>query len=1152
MKNVRIRIIAGIMAVLLALPAATAAAAPSSGPSVIDNHWAKKDQQTDTVIPPSETDPVFTEVSVHDPSIVKEGDTYYVFGSHIEAAKSKDLQNWTRFTNGYATTDNALFGDLSSNLAESFDWAGENDADNLGGFSVWAPDVFWNADYVNEDGSKGAFLMYYSVSSTYIRSAIGIAASQSIEGPYEYVDTIIYSGFTAEEAYDNNSVINKKWTNTNIPALIEQGVLSESTEWFNGDGSYKNSIYPNAIDSTLFYDADGKLYMTYGSWSGGIFLLEIDKATGRPIYPGEDGETADGRLIDRYFGTKIAGGYGKSGEGPYVRYDKETGYYFLNVTYGWLGADGAYNMRLFRATSPEGPYTDALGQDAVLPGNTANDPFGNKLIGNYLFERKVGDPGTGIGIGYVSAGHNSLYFDENTDKRFIVFHTRFPQSGEFHEMRVHQLFMNEHNWPVVAPYRYTGENPVKVNEKQIAGEYQFINHGKTNAVPTVNSVLIRLNEDYSITGDVTGSWRKTGDYFANITIGDKTYDGVFVKLWDSGSQSYVMTFTAMSGDGESVWGSRLKDRTDKQLVGDVLKGTQLQLGDLTKVVSDLTLPLEGARHSQISWTSSNSDVVTAQGAVTRPESDEGPAQAVLTAIVTKGSESASKDFTVNVLPSQPSDLAARFEFDGDLTESLGSFGDGTATGNRIDNTGGTITYAEGMYGDAAAFDGNSGVKLPNGLIASNSYSVSLWLKPETLATFTTTLFGARDANNWISLQPQGPVGNQTMLWSGSTTWYDAVAGMTIAAGQWSHLAFTVEGGTVKLYVNGELKFTGTDFPDIFTNGEGQFSLGVNWWDTPYKGLIDDLRVYEGILTQQEVHELVFDPNVLVESIQLGVTNKKVFLGNTYKPAQISIAPGNAGNRHLLWSSQDESVATVDANTGEVTAVGAGMVTITATAADGSGATASYTVEVVDQPVAHYGFDGNLKDEMGGAAGTVTGNRADNTGGAITFDDGVSGQSAVFDGTSGVRLPNGLIAGDSYTVSMSLFLDQGSQYTPAFFGAQSGASWISLVPRGPGDSQPTMLWSGTAWYDANTGMQIPVGEWAHVAFTVEEGRVTVYINGAARFTGTGFPDVFKTADALFALGVNYWDTPFKGKIDELMIYDAALSAEQIQALGNAAS
>ena len=89
--------------------------------------------------------------------------------------------------------------------------------------------------------------------------------------------------------------------------------------------------------------------MTYGSWSGGIFLLEVDPATGKPMYPGEDSTTEDGRIIDRYFGIKLSGGYHQSGEGPYIVYDEKTDYYYLFVTYGGLAAKGGYNMRLFRA-----------------------------------------------------------------------------------------------------------------------------------------------------------------------------------------------------------------------------------------------------------------------------------------------------------------------------------------------------------------------------------------------------------------------------------------------------------------------------------------------------------------------------------------------------------------------------------------------------------------------------------------------------------------------------------------------------------------------------------------------------------------------------------------------------------------------------------
>lgn len=801
---------------------------------------------------PSSELPEFQNASVHDPSIVKDGDTFYVFGSHIEAAKSTDLLNWTTFTNGYKTPDNAIFGNLSSNLAGSFTWAGENDSDSKGGFAVWAPDVFWNKDYANQDGSKGAYMMYYSASSTYIRSAIGFAVSKNIEGPYIYGDTVLYSGFTRDEAYDQNSQVNKKWTNTNIQSLVDKGTLAgERAEWFNADGSFANQMYPNAIDSTLFYDKAGKLWMTYGSWSGGIFLLEIDKKTGQVLYPGEDGTTADGRLIDRYFGTKIAGGYYKSGEGPYIKYNKTTGYFYLYVTYGWLGADGGYNMRVFRSKSPDGPYVDAKGQNAVLPVDTNNEPYGNKLMGNYLFDRKVGDAGTGIGVGYVSPGHNSVFMDDKTGQQFLVFHARFPQKGEMHELRVHQVFMNKDGWPVVAPYRYTGEKLDKVKAEEIVGDYKLINHGHDNSASIVTSLSIRLNSNHKISGEAAGSWKKTSHNTAEIQVDGITYDGVFIRLWDPTIESYVMTFTAQSNEGTAIWGSRQPDTTDQEVVAAIVD--DLQLGATANIIADLTLPLDGSRGAQITWKSSDVNVVSETGVIKRPQAGADPVSAVLTATITKGSATATKALNITVLPYKAVGLAAQYSFEDNLLDTTGKFEAGTITGNRIDNTeNGTITYVSGKNGKAANFDSASGIRLPNGLISSGSYSVSIWLKPEQITAFTTTFFGARDENNWVSLVPSGPASNNTMVWSGSVNWYDAPAGMTIKAGEWTHVAFTVDNGQIHLYVNGAEKFSSTNFPNIFTTSQSIFGLGVNLWDTPYKGLMDELNVYEGALSPEAV------------------------------------------------------------------------------------------------------------------------------------------------------------------------------------------------------------------------------------------------------------------------------------------------------------
>jgi len=816
--------------------------------------FAEKTKHT----PPSSANtevPDFQDVSVHDPSIIKDGDTYYVFGSHIEAAKSEDLINWETFTNGYTTPNNKLYGDLSKNLADSFKWAGENDSDSKGGFAVWAPEVFWNKNYVNKDGSKGAYMIYYSASSTYIRSAIGYAVSQNIEGPYEYVDTIVYSGFTKESAQDANSNIDKKWVNTNISNLIDSGKLKDANDsWFNSDGSYNNNMYPNAIDANVFTAADGKLWMTYGSWSGGIYILEIDKKTGKPIYPGEDGKTKDGRIIDRYFGTKVAGGYYKSGEGPFVVYDKNTKYYYLYVTYGWLGADGGYNMRLFRSKSPDGPFVDASGQSAVLPGNVDNSPYGNKVMGNFLFERRIGDPGTGIGIGYVSPGHNSAFIDPKTGQHFLVFHSRFPQTGEMHEVRVHQMFMNSEGWPIAAPYRYSGEKLEKVNRQDLIGQYQFINHGKTYSGDITESVYIELTKNGKITGDLSGTWKKTSHNEAEIKIDGSTYNGVFIRQWDETSESYVMAFTAMSNDGVTIWGSKMEDKTDKEIVQDVKN--DLNLGDIANVVSNISLPIEGTRHTSITWKTSDSNVISETGVVKRPEAGNSSNEATLTATITKGKYTTTKTFTISVLPYKENGLAAQYSFEGNLNDSNAQFGSGTVTGNRIDNTGGSISYADGINGGkAAVFDGASGIRLPNGLITSDNYSVSLWIKPEQLTQYTTTFFGARDSNNWISLLPYGTGNGNTEVWSGSTTWYDASIGSQIKTGEWTHLAFTVDKDAISVYVNGNEKYKGTSFPNIFTSANTSFSLGVNWWDQPFKGTMDELKVYDGPLTAEEIAAL---------------------------------------------------------------------------------------------------------------------------------------------------------------------------------------------------------------------------------------------------------------------------------------------------------
>ena len=69
----------------------------------------------------------------------------------------------------------------------------------------------------------------------------------------------------------------------------------------------------------------------------------------------------------------------------------------------------------------------------------------------------------------------------------------------------------------------------------------------------------------------------------------------------------------------------------------------------------------------------------------------------------------------------------------------------------------------------------------------------------------------------------------------------------------------------------------------------------------------------------------------------------LFVGDSGK-LTATVQPDNASNKAVNWSTSDSTVATVD-TTGKVIAVKAGTATITATAADGSGQTASCEVTV---------------------------------------------------------------------------------------------------------------------------------------------------------------------------------------------------------------
>ncbi|MDQ8737087.1 LamG-like jellyroll fold domain-containing protein [Paenibacillus sp. LHD-38] len=409
--------------------------------------------------------------------------------------------------------------------------------------------------------------------------------------------------------------------------------------------------------------------------------------------------------------------------------------------------------------------------------------------------------------------------------------------------------------------------------------------------------------------------------------------------------------------------------------------------------------------------------------------------------------------------------------------------------------------------------------------------------------------------SWISLVPRGPGNNDTMLWSG-TAWYDASTGLKINLGQWTHVVFTVNNGTAKVYINGVQKFSGTGFPNVFTNENGVFGIGVNYWDTPYKGLVDELKLYNKALTAQQV----------AADFAIGNT---VTLDLAAKSLKIGENVTLTANRSVTWSSSNDAVAAVDTN-GLVTAVSIGTAVITAASIADTTQKATATITVTepltvfdetDGLLVKLDFNGNVNDSSGNNKNAeiknnrveyVAGRSADNQ--AAQFLKAESG--AAFDNIP-VKLPDNLIAGDqAYTVAAWVKWNGSSEswtqawssiyFSDTFVAADSPLNYYLNV----GLSGTNQLFIGRP--AAASSNQLPAQEWAHLAMTVvPNGKTTLYLNGIQIAqadsdirTTQGFNEHF--------IGGNFWDQNFNGALDEFRMYGKALTSDEVLILAEAAN
>lgn len=440
--------------------------------------------------------------NVHDPAVCLVGDTFYMYSTDaifvdtaahtrmrpkgfVQMRKSADLVNW-QFA-GWA------FPEIP---AEAVEWVRSNN-NGHGAHNVWAPYMV--------DMHDGTFHLYYCVSAFGKNSSyIGLAEAPSPLGPWKHVAPAVK-------------------TNSGTPT--------------------------NAIDPSVITTSDGRCFMHYGSYFGGLNCLELNPATGLPTVEGDLGSKTASRA--NYRRDNI--------EAPEIIFNPDNGFYYLFLSYDPLMT--TYNVRVGRSRSAEGPFTDMHGRQ--LADSTENFPI---LTAPYRFEGHSG---------WVGTGHCGVFTD--ADGNFFMAHQgRLASAPDMMVLHVRRMFFTPDGWPMVSPERYAAVRERFFKPADIEGEWEIMRLFEPRADRS-GSASALLSECDLLDGDGNGSQRFTlcqngkiepgegswhfdsGKQTLSIAFGDDRIDDIAVFAghdWEREHDTALLT--GLDRSGRALWGKRVK------------------------------------------------------------------------------------------------------------------------------------------------------------------------------------------------------------------------------------------------------------------------------------------------------------------------------------------------------------------------------------------------------------------------------------------------------------------------------------------------------------------------------------------------------------------------------------------------------------------
>ncbi|WP_394923657.1 LamG-like jellyroll fold domain-containing protein [uncultured Robinsoniella sp.] len=483
---------------------------------------------------------------------------------------------------------------------------------------------------------------------------------------------------------------------------------------------------------------------------------------------------------------------------------------------------------------------------------------------------------------------------------------------------------------------------------------------------------------------------------------------------------------------------------------------------------------------------------------------------------------------------------------------------------------GDVTFAKGRSeeeNDQAIVLGEYGLKL-NQQNIGGSYTVSLWVKPDApIIDNSPVLFlGYHAPEKWVALS--GNKGeNNYKLWTreeGTSFAWSVIAKAEIPSGEWSMLTLSGDGEETAVYVNG--KKVGYGLASSALNGENQdIYLGVSNWDAEFKGLADDISIYNEALTDTQILKLYgdFSPEEILE--KEGFSVQKSLLVRKGESANINVAlPVGVTSEDVTvtYESLDKTIADVNEE-GLVSALQKGKTQVTTTVSTGETVkTATTTVSVNDPDEVNDSMA--LEYQMASVDGDrlvdLSGHGNDGT---IINPDGVSFETEndmdvmnITGKNSYVQFPasvmNSLADKEQFTIETTYSRSGGNNAWLFSLGSKvrkNGANYLFYCPYfSGGQLRGGIKNSSTEILFQNTPSN-KNDEYYTVFLVFDRGTITLYVDGIKideKQTGYSIMDDVITPgtenDILGYIGKSCWsgDENFQGKISSFKIHNKAMT------------